>query len=236
MSAGETRVGAATGRAATDGAATGRAAGADRTAGVDRTTGVSAATPGGGPVPAEHDTGTRRPRLASIWAQDRERVIGTGTGMLWQVPADFAHFRSETLGCPVIMGRASWETLGGALPQRPNIVITSNPDYDAPGAQVVISLEAAVELGRSLASDSGASTVWITGGGRVYAEAMGLVDELVVTDLDLDAVAAREHSGRTVRAPEIDSAVWTVDPARTDTDWRPVSGDARWRVTTWVRR
>jgi Dihydrofolate reductase len=155
--------------------------------------------------------------------------------MLWHVPADFAHFRSETLDCPVIMGRASWESLGGALPQRPNIVISSNPDYDAPGAQVVTTLEAAVDLGRALATASGASTVWITGGGRVYAEAMDLVDELVVTDLDLDAVTGG-YRGHVVRAPEIDPAVWVEDPARTDADWRPVSGDARWRVTTWVRR
>lgn len=219
MSAGETRGGAATGAAA----------------GADRTTGVSVATPGAGPVTAERDAGTRRPLLASIWAQDRTRVLGTGSGMLWHVPADFAHFRSETLGCPVVMGRASWEALGGALPQRPNIVITSNPDYDAPGALVVTSLEAAVELGRSLATDGGVRTVWITGGGRVYAEAMDLVDELVVTSLDLDAVASG-CQGQVVRAPEIDPAVWVVDPARTDLDWRPVSGDARWRVTTWVRR
>lgn len=188
-----------------------------------------------GGATGDRQSAGQRPLIASIWAQDRSRVLGTGSGMLWHVPADFRHFRSETLGCPVIMGRASWESLGGALPQRPNIVITSDPDYDAPGAQVVTSLEAAIDLGRSLATEGGACTVWITGGGRVYAEAMDLVDELIVTDLDLDAVASG-YRGHLVRAPEIDPAVWRVDPARTDTDWRPVSGDARWRVTTWLRR
>ena len=123
------------------------------------------ATPGRGSL--EHDPGARRPVLASIWAQDRTRVLGTGSAMLWHVPADFAHFRSATLGCPVIMGRASWEALGGALPKRPNIVITSDPDFDAPGARVVTSLEAAVDLGCSLADTLAAPTVWITGGGQV---------------------------------------------------------------------
>lgn len=176
-----------------------------------------------------------RPVLASIWAQDRTGVLGTGTGMLWHVPGDFAHFRAATLGCPVIMGRASWESLGAPLPDRPNIVITSNGSYRAPGASVVTSVAEAIELGRQLALASGAPTVWVTGGGRVYAETMDLVGELVVTDLDLDVLAGG-HAGHVVRAPEIDPAVWVVDPARSDADWRPVSGDARWRVTTWVRR
>ena len=176
-----------------------------------------------------------RPVLASIWAQDRTGVLGTGTGMLWHVPGDFAHFRAATLGCPVIMGRASWESLGAPLPDRPNIVITSNGSYRAPGASVVTSVEEAIELGRQLALASGAPTVWVTGGGRVYAETMDLVEELAVTDLDLDVLAGG-HPGHVVRAPEIDPAVWVVDPARSDADWRPVSGDARWRVTTWVRR
>lgn len=191
-------------------------------------------------------TGTgARPRVASIWAQDRTGVLGSGTGMLWRVPADFTHFKSATLGCPVIMGRASWEALGRALPGRTNIVITRNPSYPAPGAVVVHSLDEALEAAiralppaedsTSPTSTTRVHTVWIAGGSRVYAEAMDRVDELVVTDLDLD-VAASGDAGPLVRAPRIDPARWVADPTRSDTDWRPRSGDSRWRVTTWVRR
>ncbi len=157
--------------------------------------------------------------------------------MLWRVPADFAHFRATTTGCPILMGRASWETLRGALPGRVNIVITRTPRYRAPGAIVVASLEDAIDEGMRCARSTGAPTVWVTGGGRIYAAAMDLVDELVVTDLDLDVVAAG-YTGDVVLAPTILEEVWTMDPARSDPPgtWRPVSGDARWRVSTYVRR
>jgi len=178
-----------------------------------------------------------RPLLASIWAQDRRGVLGSGTSMLWRVPADFAHFRATTTGCPILMGRASWEALGGALPGRVNIVITRTPGYRASGAIVVGSLEAAIDEGARAARSTGASTVWVTGGGRIYAAAMDLADELVVTDLDLDVVAAG-YTGDVVLAPPISDEVWTSDAARSDPPgmWRPVSGDARWRVSTYVRR
>lgn len=173
--------------------------------------------------------------LASIWAQDAGGVLGSGTDMLWRVPADFAHFKASTLGCPIIMGRRSWEALGGPLPGRTSIVITRSPDYEAPGALVAHSLEEALELARGVAEAEGARRVWITGGGAVYEETMGLVDELVVTELDLDARAANPDAP-VVRAPAIDGAVWRLDPSRSDEEWRPESGDARWRVRTYVRR
>ncbi len=173
-------------------------------------------------------------RLASIWAQDQARLLGSGTAMLWHVPADFAHFKASTMGCPVIMGRASWEALGRALPGRLNVVISTRPDYEAPGAVVVPTLEAALDVSREWAQANGADTIWITGGGRVYAQTMGLVDELVITDLDMSVEVA--PGSPMVHAPVVDPRVWQVDPARSDADWREASGDARWKVTTWVRR
>ena len=166
-------------------------------------------------------------RVISMWAQDRSGVLGSGTDMLWHVPGDSAFFKTRTMGCPVIMGRVSWEALGMALPGRTNIVITRNSYYEAPGAHVVHSLGEALDV----ATYPSAHTVWIVGGSHVYAEAMDLVDELVVTDLDLDVT-----SGPLVYAPRIDPAEWVRDPSRSDADWRPCSGDAAWRVTTWVRR
>lgn len=183
---------------------------------------------------AESGAAHASPVLASIWAQDRRGVLGSGTGMLWHVPADFAHFKATTMGCPIIMGRASWESLGAALPGRDNIVITHRPDYLAAGAHVVHSLVDAVDLGKRLARGHGAPVVWITGGAHVYAEAMSLVDQLVITHLDLD-VADAGYAGPVVAAPRIDPEVWTLEQALSDTEWRPVSGDARWRIATYVR-
>ncbi|WP_022868806.1 dihydrofolate reductase [Schaalia vaccimaxillae] len=174
-------------------------------------------------------------RLASIWAQDRTRILGSGTGMLWRVPEDFKHFKASTMGCPIIMGRRSWEALGGALPGRTNIVVTSNREYEAEGALAVASLDEALSLARSTAAQSGAQTIWITGGAQLYEQTMSLVDELVVTRLDLD-LATTLAPQEVVRAPIIDETVWMIDPSRSDADWQPLSGDCKWRVDYWVKR
>lgn len=180
-----------------------------------------------------HDS-ARRPgiRLASIWAQDRRRVIGSGTGMLWRVPADLAFFKRTTDGAPIVMGRASWEALGGALPGRDNIVITGRAGYEAPGATVVTSLDGALAQARESAARLGADTVWITGGARVYAETIDLVDRLVISQLDLEIGA---DAGPVVYAPRVDPDRWRLSEALSDPDWRPRSGDARWRVCVFDR-
>ena len=86
--------------------------------------------------------------LASIWAQTADGLLGSGTEMLWRVPADFAHFKAATMNCPIIMGRSSWDALGRPLPGRTSIVITRNPDLKLDGALVAHSLDEAVRLGQ----------------------------------------------------------------------------------------
>ena len=167
-------------------------------------------------------------KVAMIWAQDVNGVLGNGREMLWHVPGDFKHFKATTLGYPVIMGRGSWEALGGKpLSGRLNVVITGQEGYEAEGAEVAHSLEQAVAVART-----SAELVWIVGGARVYAEAMSVADELVVTDLDLEVAPAPDL----VYAPTIDAETWQADSERSDVQWRPQSGDARWKVTTYVRR
>lgn len=176
--------------------------------------------------------------LASIWAQDRNRVLGDGKGMVWHVPGDLKFFMSQTTGCPIIMGRRSFEALGGALPNRENIVITRDEDWSADGATVVHSLEDGIKLGKELAAESGAKTAWITGGAGVYEQAMPLVSRLVITSIDLEVPEEDEEGNPRplVHAPELDPDVWVRDVEHSDVSWNEQSGDARWRVTTWVRR
>lgn len=171
-------------------------------------------------------------RLASIWAQDRNGVIGSGTGMLWRVPADLAFFKRTTEGAPVVMGRSSWEALGGALPGRDNIVITRQEGYRAPGATVVDSLEEALSIARESAGRMGSDTVWITGGARVYADTIDLVDRLVVTQLDLEIAPGQE---KVVHAPTIDPGRWELNVEESDPAWHPRSGDAQWKVQVFDR-
>ena len=72
--------------------------------------------------------------LGMIWAQDVTGVLGADGGMLWRVPADFAHFKATTMGCGLVMGRTTWESLGGPLPGRRNVVLTRDRSWRAEGA------------------------------------------------------------------------------------------------------
>ena len=176
--------------------------------------------------------------LASIWAQTADGLLGSGTEMLWRVPADFAHFKAATMNCPIIMGRSSWDALGSPLPGRTSIVITRNPDLKLDGALVAHSLDEAVRLGQEDARERGSERVWITGGAQIYTQSMPLVDELVVSFLELDNPCLEKIKGseHRVYAPEISPEEWGLDLSRSDEAWRPASGDAlRWKVGVFRR-
>lgn len=174
--------------------------------------------------------------ISSIWAQDSNGVLGTGSDMCWRVPADFAHFKEATMGSPIIMGRLSFEALGRPLPGRTNIVLTRRDDYHPDGVLVAASIDQALQLANDSPQSDG--YIWITGGAHIYAQTMDIVDELVITDLDFDARREGACAGHDdlVYAPDIDPELWRVDPNRSDDDWRDKSGDARWKCTTYVRR
>lgn len=122
--------------------------------------------------------------LALVWAQSAAGVIGIGNELPWRVPEDSAHFRALTAGHPVIMGRATWESLPERfrpLPGRENIVLTRTPGYEAPGAVVVGSLADALVV-------VGVREAWVIGGGQVYDQALELADrvERTIVDLEVD--------------------------------------------------
>lgn len=120
-------------------------------------------------------------RIALIASVARNGAIGRGNDLLWREPADQQHFRRSTLGCPVVMGRRTWESLPARfrpLPGRRNIVVSRNPAWLAEGAEAVSSLDAALALAAE------APKVFVIGGGELYAAAMPLADELVLTEVD----------------------------------------------------
>ena len=122
-------------------------------------------------------------KLALIAAVARNGVIGCGGKLPWRLPEDLQHFRRVTLGCPVIMGRKTWDSLPERfrpLPGRRNIVLTRNPHWRAQGAQPAQSLEEAL----ALAGD--AQTACVIGGSALYAAALPRTDELVLTEIDRD--------------------------------------------------
>jgi len=122
-------------------------------------------------------------KLNLILARARNGVIGNKGTLPWHLPEDLAHFKRTTLGCPVIMGRKTWESLPAAfrpLPGRLNVVVTRQPDYAAPGAQVVHTLQQACDVCPTEA------TAWVIGGAELYAQALPLAHQAVVTEIDAD--------------------------------------------------
>ena len=117
------------------------------------------------------------PRVYLVAAVASNGIIGAKGRLPWHLPEDLKHFKRLTLGHPVIMGRRTWESLGRALPGRENIVVTRTPGYEAPGAAVAASLEAALAL------CAGERTVFVIGGTALFESALPLASGLVLTEI-----------------------------------------------------
>lgn len=124
-----------------------------------------------------------RPILAVIAAVARNGGIGRGNQLLWHESADQKRFRALTMGCPVIMGRRTWESLPERfrpLPGRRNLVVTRDAGWRAAGAEPAGCLEAALQ------QVEGADKVFVIGGAQLYAQALPRADVLVLTEIDAD--------------------------------------------------
>ncbi|MGI9217464.1 MAG: dihydrofolate reductase [Hydrogenophaga sp.] len=122
-------------------------------------------------------------RLHLIYARAANGVIGQDNQLPWHLPEDLAHFKRTTLGCPVLMGRKTWDSLPPKfrpLPGRLNIVITRDTGFVAQGAAIAHSLEAARELCPT------GSDAWVIGGAQIYAQALPLAHTVVVTEIACD--------------------------------------------------
>jgi dihydrofolate reductase len=129
-----------------------------------------------------------------IAAVARNGVIGADGGIPWKVPGEQAFFRDATMGHTLAMGRATYESIGRALPGRTTIVVTRDPDWAADGVLVASSPEEALGMA--------AGDVYVAGGATIYAATIGSADVLMVSEIDL------EPDGDTF-FPEIDRDTWT---------------------------
>jgi dihydrofolate reductase len=121
------------------------------------------------------------PRLHLIFARAANGVIGNNNTLPWHLPEDLAHFKRTTLGCPVIMGRKTWDSLPPKfrpLPGRRNIVITRQADWQETGAYPAHNLQEALQLCEQ------APDVWVIGGAQLYALAEPMAHTAVVTEIE----------------------------------------------------
>ena len=123
-------------------------------------------------------------QVALIVAVAENGVIGHRNGLPWRLPGDMAWFRQVTRGKPLVMGRRTWESLPKRpLPGRPNVVVTRNAAFDAPGGEVFSNLEGALERARILADELAVGEVVVIGGAEIYARTLPLADRIYLTEV-----------------------------------------------------
>jgi dihydrofolate reductase len=119
-------------------------------------------------------------RVTLVAAVADNGVIGASGGIPWRIPEDFAHFKRVTLGHTLVMGRATYDSIGRALPGRTTIVLTRDPVWSAPDVLVAASLNEALALAAGLPGE-----VMVAGGAAVYAAALPVADAQVLTEVHL---------------------------------------------------
>ncbi|WP_242928526.1 dihydrofolate reductase [Pontibacter vulgaris] len=143
--------------------------------------------------------------IAIVVAIADNNVIGKDNQLIWHLPADLKHFKSITMGHPIIMGRKTFDSIGKPLPGRTSIIITRQQDFKAEGCIVVNSVQEAITKGRELDE-----TVCIIGGAEIYKQALPLTDTIYLTRVhhtfegdtyfpelqpeDWETVSATEHA------------------------------------------
>jgi dihydrofolate reductase len=135
-------------------------------------------------------------RLTLVAAVADNGVIGNAGDIPWRIPADFAHFKALTLGHVLVMGRATYASIGWPLPGRTTIVLTRDPGWSADGVLVATSLDHALEQAADLPGE-----VFVAGGAAVYADALERAHAQVLTEVHLSP------EGDT-RYPDFDRSEW----------------------------
>ncbi len=115
--------------------------------------------------------------VSMIAAVGKNNELGKNNNLIWHFHEDMLFFKQTTIGATVVMGRKTFESLPKALPKRRNIVISSNKEYAAQGAEVVNSVEKALELTEN-------ERVFIIGGASIYKAFLPYVKEIYLTEIE----------------------------------------------------
>ena len=143
----------------------------------------------------------RRIDLVLVAAVAENAVIGRQNGLPWRLKSDMQHFRSVTMGNPVIMGRKTFQSLFKPLHGRTMIVVTRDRTFAAPGAVVAVSMEAALAAARGDALRRGSAAIMVAGGAEIYRQLMPFADRLVITRV-------HDRPAGDAMFPAIDENVW----------------------------
>ena len=131
------------------------------------------------------------------------RVIGNNNELIWKLSSDLKRFKELTTGHPVVMGRKTYESIGKPLPNRRNIIITRNSEYEVEGCETVSSLEEALLLTNN--------DCFIIGGGEIYKQSLEVADKIYLT------LVHKDFEGDTT-FPELGKEWATIDTKDFDAD------------------
>jgi dihydrofolate reductase len=151
------------------------------------------------------------PELVGIAAVARNGVIGADGDIPWRIPADWRRFKALTTGHTLVMGRKTYDSIGRPLPGRTTVVVTRDRRWRGDGVLTAPSVDEAL----AQASARETETVWVAGGGEVYAATWDRLTRLELTEVALEPAGS-------VRLPAVDPAVWH-ETAREEHD----AGDGR---------
>jgi dihydrofolate reductase len=150
--------------------------------------------------------------ISLIAAMDRRRLIGNNNQLPWHLPVDFAHFKSVTMGKPVVMGRKTFASIGRALPGRQNIVLSKDTGFTAD------KIEVARDLDQAIALAGPAEEIMVIGGSTVYQLALPRAQRIYLT------VVEAEFAGD-AWFPELDPAQWSL----TEQSFSEIDDKNAWR-------
>ncbi|HET8858360.1 dihydrofolate reductase [Marivirga sp.] len=140
-------------------------------------------------------------KISMIAAKANDNAIGKDNDMIWHLPDDLKYFKDKTRNRHILMGRKNFDSLGEKyqpLPQRINIVITRNKDWQHDGVKVFHD----VEDGIAFAKENNEEELFIIGGGEIYKEGLKFADRLYITEVDAEFPDAEAYF------PEFDKSEW----------------------------
>lgn len=162
--------------------------------------------------------------IAQIWAEAHDHALAKGLRLPWNVPEDSAFLRAAVRGRPVMMGRKTWISAGRRpMPHSPTIVVSTQQDFEVPGAQLATHLDEAFALARA----TGADAAWVCGGAGIYAETRECSHILIRTVIDADVDAD-------IFAPAIGPG-WELRLRSPGNDWHTSRAGLRYRYEAWAR-
>ena len=144
--------------------------------------------------------------MIAVVAMAKNRVIGDGDGLIWHLPDDLKRVKALTMGCPLIMGRKTWDSIGRALPGRASIVMTRNSDWHADGAIVVADLESAITAAKEwiAKTDAARDSIILFGGGQIYEMGLPQCNRIELTIVDIEP----DGGVNAALFPPLDDAHW----------------------------